>query len=125
MMIDMVRKTEHIRLPTVNTFIVLPVPSPGPPLSANLSTIIGPENLGISKHIPCVDDSIHSDGHARFPELLFCLDKHDNCQFTPPDSINVSVFDLSTSKLNAEVIDALLVKDAGPNGPVNGEPHHQ
>ena len=92
---------------------MLPVPSPGPPLGADLSTIIEAENSGISKHIPCVDDSTHSDGHASSPESLFCLDKHDDCQFTPPDSRNGSVLDLSTSKLNAEVIDALMVKDAG------------
>jgi len=88
------------------------VPSPGPPLGADLSTIIEAENSGISKHIPCVDDSTHPDSPASSPDSPFCLDRHDECRFSPPDSRNGSVLDLSTSKLNAEVMDALMVKDA-------------
>ena len=88
------------------------MPSPGPPLGADLSTIIEAENSGISKHIPCVDDSTHPDSQASPPESPFCLDEHDEYRFSPPDSRNGSVLGLSTSRLNAEVMDALMVKDA-------------
>ncbi|KAL4070065.1 hypothetical protein V8B97DRAFT_523459 [Scleroderma yunnanense] len=91
---------------------VLPAPSPVPPLGADLSTIIEAENSGISKHLPSIDDSAHPDSNASSPESPFCLDKHDEYRFSPPDSRDGSVLDLSTSKLNAEVMDALMVKDA-------------
>ncbi|KAG6332617.1 hypothetical protein ID866_6470 [Astraeus odoratus] len=91
---------------------VLPVPSPGPPLGADLSTIIEAENSGISKHIPCLDDTAHPDSHSSSPESPFSVDKQDISRLPSPGSRDGSVLELSTSKLDAEVMHALMVKDA-------------
>ncbi|KAI5985728.1 hypothetical protein EDD15DRAFT_2554337 [Pisolithus albus] len=91
---------------------VLPAPSPVSPLGADLSTIIEADNSGISKHIPCLDETASPDDRTSSPGSPFCLDKQDKDQFLSPDSRDASVLDLSTSKLNAEVMDALTKKDA-------------
>ncbi|KAI6103949.1 hypothetical protein EDD16DRAFT_291439 [Pisolithus croceorrhizus] len=91
---------------------VLPAPSPVSPLGADLSTIIEADNSGISKHIPCFDETASPDDRTSSPGSPFCLDKHDKDQFLSPDSRDASLLDLSTSKLNAEVMDALTEKDA-------------
>ncbi|KAI6022964.1 hypothetical protein BKA83DRAFT_353874 [Pisolithus microcarpus] len=87
-------------------------PSPVSPLGADLSTIIEADNSGISKHIPCLDETASPDDRTSSPGSPFCLDKHDKDQFLSRDSRDASVLDLSTSKLNAEVMDALTEKDA-------------
>ncbi|KAF9236542.1 hypothetical protein BU15DRAFT_49843 [Melanogaster broomeanus] len=91
---------------------LLPAPSPGPPLGADLSTIIEAENSGISKHLPCLDDRTHPDDDTSPPPSPFILEENDKSRLPSPDSREASVFDLSTSRLTAEVMDALMVKDA-------------
>ncbi|KAI6143380.1 hypothetical protein BKA82DRAFT_4185545 [Pisolithus tinctorius] len=91
---------------------VLPAPSPVSPLGADLSTIIEAESSGISKHIPCIDETTGPDDRTSSPGSPFCLDRHVKDQLPSPDSRDASVLDLSTSKLNAEVMDALTEKDA-------------
>lgn len=91
---------------------VLPAPSPVSPLGADLSTIIEAESSGISKHIPCIDETTSPDDRTSSPGSPFCLDGHVKDQLPSPDSRDASVLDLSTSKLNAEVMDALTEKDA-------------
>lgn len=88
---------------------VLPIPSPGPRLGADLSTIIEAENSGISKHIPCLDDSLLSESRPSSPESAFCLDERSKSQHHSPSH---SALDLSTSRVDAEVMDALMDKDA-------------
>ncbi|KAI6030087.1 hypothetical protein EDC04DRAFT_2869037 [Pisolithus marmoratus] len=101
---DLVRSSSDSITPSRSTATgnddryVLPTPSPS-------------ENSGISKHIPCFDETANSDDTSS-PSSPFCLDKHDNYQLPSPDSRDASVLDLSTSKLNAEVMDALTEKDA-------------
>lgn len=91
---------------------VLPAPSPVSPLGADLSTIIEAESSGISKHIPYIDETTSPDDRTSSPGSPFCLDRHVKDQLPSPDSRDASVLDLSTSKLNAEVMDALTEKDA-------------
>ncbi|KIK78215.1 hypothetical protein PAXRUDRAFT_834667 [Paxillus rubicundulus Ve08.2h10] len=91
---------------------VLPAPSPIPPLGADLSTITEAENSGISKHIPYSDDMAHLDDDTGSPTSPFMFGQSDRNRLPSPDSSPASVLDLSTSKLNAEVMDALMVKDA-------------
>ncbi|KAF8550118.1 hypothetical protein OG21DRAFT_1514447 [Imleria badia] len=91
---------------------VLPLPSPGPPLGADLSTIIEAENSGISKHIPHLGDTMTADGDDDTPTSPFNLERIDKSRIPSPDSRAASVFDLSTSKLAAEVMHALKVEDA-------------
>jgi len=92
--------------------IVLPLPSSGPPLGADLSTIIEAENSGISKHIPCLGDTMHADGDDDLPTSPINLDQIDRSRLPSPDSRAASIFDLSTSRLAAEVKHALEVEDA-------------
>ncbi|KAF9219374.1 hypothetical protein BS17DRAFT_789369 [Gyrodon lividus] len=91
---------------------VLPVPSPGPPLGADLSTIIEAENSGISKYIPYLDEMTHPDSDTGSPTSPFILEQSDKSRLPSPDSRDASVFDLSTSRVTAEVMDALMIKDA-------------
>ena len=95
-----------------NWSAVLPLPSPGPPLGADLSTIIEAENSGISKHIPHLGDVTQADGDDDTPTSPFNLEQIDKSRIPSPDSRAASVFDLSTSKLAAEVMHALKVEDA-------------
>lgn len=88
------------------------MPSPGPPLAADLSTIIEAENSGISKHIPCLGDMMHGDRDDGSLVSPFNLEQLDESRIPSPDSRTASVFDLSTSKLAAEVMHALKVEDA-------------
>jgi hypothetical protein len=92
--------------------VVLPLPSPGPPLGADLSTIIEAENSGISKHIPYLGDATHGDGDDDTPTSPFNLEQIGKSRLPSPDSRAASIFDLSTSRLAAEVMDALKVEDA-------------
>ncbi|KAH7882588.1 hypothetical protein F5I97DRAFT_1906441 [Phlebopus sp. FC_14] len=109
---DLVRSSSDVpSSPVREESYVLPAPSPGPPLGADLSTIIEVENSGISRHIACTDDSTHPDETLSPPTSPFELDRIDK-RIPSPDSRNASMLDLSTSKLNAEVMDALMVKDA-------------
>ncbi|KAG8215542.1 hypothetical protein J3R82DRAFT_9202 [Butyriboletus roseoflavus] len=91
---------------------VLPLPSSGPPLGADLSTIIEAENSGISKHIPCLGDTMHGDRDDGSLASPFNLERNDKSQLPSPDSRTASVLDLSTSRLAAEVMHALKVEDA-------------
>ncbi|KAG6377997.1 hypothetical protein JVT61DRAFT_14795 [Boletus reticuloceps] len=91
---------------------VLPLPSSGPPLGADLSTIIEAENSGISKYIPHLGDTTHADGDDDTPTSPFNLERIDKSRIPSPDSRATSVLDLSTSKLAAEVMHALKVEDA-------------
>lgn len=94
--------------------VVLPLPSPGPPLGADLSTIIEAENSGISKHIPHLGDETHGDGDDDTPTSPFNLENFDRSKsrIPSPDSRAASVFDLSTSRLAIEVMHALKAEDA-------------
>lgn len=94
--------------------VVLPLSSSVEPLGADLSTIIEAENSGISKHIPLLGDSTHGDGDDDTPTSPFNLEKIDKnkSRFPSPDSRAASIFDLSTSRLDTEVMHALKVEDA-------------
>lgn len=88
------------------------MPASGPPLGADLSTIIEAENSGISKHIPCIGNGTPGDDDDT-PTSPFNLEQIDKSRnlFPSPESREASIFDLSTSKLATEVMDALKVED--------------
>lgn len=90
------------------------MPSPGPPLGADLSTIIEAENSGISKHIPYLGEATHGDDDDDTPTSPFNLEKVEKSKsrIPSPDSRAASVFDLSTSRLATEVMHALKAEDA-------------
>ncbi|EGN92060.1 hypothetical protein SERLA73DRAFT_164231 [Serpula lacrymans var. lacrymans S7.3] len=90
---------------------ILPTPSPGPPLGTDLSTIIEAENSGISKYIPQLDESHVLESSRSCSPVSPSRRVLDGLH--TPDSRDASALDLSTSKLTAEVMDALMVKDVG------------
>jgi hypothetical protein len=95
--------------------------SPAPPLG-DLSTIVESDTSGISKHLPNLDDSQElepnagrhgsSPCHARYNYVMrtaSSAERPDNkCIDLDSDAYTL---DLSTSKLTAEVLDAMMSKD--------------
>ncbi|KAG6844775.1 hypothetical protein H0H87_003893 [Tephrocybe sp. NHM501043] len=74
---------------------MLRTPSPGPPISADLSIILEADTSGISKHIPSTDEPSQASSPMS-PDSP-----------TPDMDINTSELDLSTTHLQSQVLEAM------------------
>ncbi|RDB18214.1 hypothetical protein Hypma_000455 [Hypsizygus marmoreus] len=86
---------------------MLRMPSPGPPISADLSTILEADTSGISKHIPSASESSRAPSPS--PSPFAPGTPADAC--TPPDT-DTSALDLSTTHLTMQVLDAIMAEDS-------------
>ncbi|KAF8444453.1 hypothetical protein L210DRAFT_3642697 [Boletus edulis BED1] len=93
----------------------LPLSSSGPPLGAELSTILKAENSGISKYRPHLGDTMHADDDNNMPTSPFNLKHIDKSQLPSPDSRAASILNLLTSKLAAgewqKGVDGIVVEE--------------
>ncbi|KAG6813887.1 hypothetical protein H0H92_006294 [Tricholoma furcatifolium] len=87
---------------------ILRTPSPGPPISADLSTILEADTSGMSKHIPSEDDS-----------QLPSSDLPDTTPASPEKSLgaatDTSGLDFSSINVETQVLNAMRLK--GSNSP--------
>ena len=86
--------------------LTLRTPSPGPPLSAELSTIVEADNSGVSKHIPA-NSSLPTINHTKATK------ERDPHGFSTLEcDIDTSALDLSTTHLADQVRDAIREGDS-------------
>ncbi|KAF5383693.1 hypothetical protein D9615_003625 [Tricholomella constricta] len=84
---------------------VLRTPSPGPPISADLSTILEADTSGLSKHIPSSSDPSRSPS----PDASTPSDYPKSSHGADTDT---SIFDLSTTHVANQVLDAMMLEDS-------------